>query len=48
MDVSDDVDVAYDKEHLITQIEAGGGVVLDKFDLNLVNTIFNTVFVVVI
>ena len=38
MGVTEDVDVAYDKEHLITQIEAGGGVILDKFDLNLVNT----------
>ena len=33
--VTDEV-VPFDKDHLIAQIEAGGGVVLEKFDLDLV------------
>ena len=31
-----DETVPFDKDHLIAQIEAGGGVVLEKFDLDLV------------
>ena len=38
-----DETVPFDKDHLITQIEAGGGVVLEKFDLDVVREFLNFV-----